>query len=417
MLMKKLTLVLIIPILLESIVVSLNPIAMKRIIYTISLLIFFSACRSVDKALEKGEYEHAIQLAKKRIIGKNNKSTKNVKFLEKAHAKILKRDTERIKILTDDNKPENLDEIFSIYADINDRQEAIRPFVPLISKDGYKAQFTFLRTEDLMKRTSKKASNYHYELANEYLAKAEAGDKFSARDALNELDIVNRYYKHYEDVETLRKKAIFLGKTRILVKTKNRTRVSIPKGFEDDLLTMNVKSMNSLWSEYFTSVPEGIDIDVVSEIELRTFVVSPEREFVREYVDSKEVREGWDYFLDSNGNVAKDTLGNDIKKPKYKTIFADVIEVKRDKYAKVSGIIRLYDAKTKEQLKTESFNVESGFEDISASFIGDRKALSNSSLKCIKTNPLPFPSDQSLSMDAAGKLKSIMKSKMKKFII
>lgn len=390
---------------------------MKKLLYLLSLIILTSACRSVEKAMDRGDYEQAIFLAKKRTAGKKNKSTKNVQYLEEAYAKILKRDLNAIKILQDEKRPENLDEIFVIYADIDARQEAIRPLLPLISKDGYKAEFKFMHVDGLMKETSEKAAAYHYKNALNFLTLAEQGDKYSARKALKELDIVNRYFKHYDDVDALRDKARFLGKTRVLVKTENRTLVNMPFGFEQDLLAINVKSLNTLWTEYYTTAPTHAKIDVVSEIELRNFEVSPEREFVREYTDSKEVQNGFEYFYDTNGNVAKDTLGNDIKRPRMVNIFADVLEIRRDKFAKVGGVIKFYDARSKEMLKSRNFEVESGFQDIAGSYRGDRRALSQASKKCLKSNPLPFPTDASLALDAAGKLKSIMKKEMKKFII
>ncbi len=390
---------------------------MKNYLYLIGLIILMSACRSVEKAIDDGNYEKAILLAKKRIHGKKNKSTKNIQYLEEAYAKLLKRDTDRIKILNDENRPENLDEIYLIYADIHDRQEALRPLLPLISKDGYKAQFKFLHVNDLMKKVSSEASAYHYNYAKDLLERAKRGDKYAARDAYTELDHVNKYYMHYKDTDELKRLAVDLGKTRVLLRTENRTQVAMPIDLERDILAVNVKALNSLWTEYYTLKPLNEQIDIVSEIEIRDFAVSPERELIREYVDTKEVQDGYEYFFDSNGNVAKDTLGNDIKKPKMVTIFADVMEIRRDKYATVGGVIKFYNAETKEMLNSRNFTVESGFEDISASFRGDRRALSSNSLKCIKSNPLPFPSDASLALDAAIKLKGIMKTEIKRFVI
>lgn len=388
---------------------------MKRILYTLTVLITISSCKSVNRMIENGDYESAVYLAKKRLVGDKKKSTKNVMYLEEAYSKLLDRDLNEVKFLADENRPENYDEIFHIYADINDRQNAIQPLLPLVSKDGYKAQFKFLRVEDLMKETSAKSAKYHYDYAQELLARAKAGDKYAAKKAYAELKNVNRYYKHYEDVEILRLKAIDLGKTRILVKSSNKSRVSMPIDFEEELLSFNIASMNDLWTEFHTSTEKNIDY--VSEVEIRDFIVSPEREFVRSFVDSKEIEDGWEYFYDSNGNVAKDTLGNDIKKPKFITIFAEVTEIKREKAATVGGAIKMINANTGEILSSESFSVESIFTDIACDFRGDRRALSDNAIKYHKVNPLPFPNDAILALDAAGKLKGIMKSEMKRMHI
>ena len=287
----------------------------------------------------------------------------------------------------------------------------------MVGKDGYRAEFKFVKVDGLIKNTAKEAAGYHYRVANDYLAKAEKGDKWAARKAYTHLQDVERHYRHYNDLQSLKEKALFLGTTRIMVRAENRSLVAMPVGFQEALLAVNVKSLNDQWTEYFTVKPSYAEIDMVAEMEITNFHVSPEREFVREYQDRKEIEDGWEYFYDSNGNVAKDTLGNDIKKPRMVWIHADVLEINRSKSANVGGIIKFYDSRTTELVNSKNFNVTSDFNDFVCTFKGDRRALSKHTRGRLNNHPRPFPTDESIALQAASKLKSFMLNEIKRFVI
>jgi len=367
--------------------------------------------------IENGDYESAIYTAHKRLKGDKKKSNKNVKYLEEAYAKILKRDMQRIKFLTDQNKPENFDKIYRIYDDIKNRQYALEPLLPLVSKSGYYAEFKFIKVNEAIGKIANKAAEYHYDLGKDLLKNARRGHKFSAREAYDELSLTKQYFNHYKEVDQLLSEALFLGKTRVLVTTINKSNVAMPKGFENEVLNIEVKALDDRWTEYFASAPAKLKIDVKAEVQLRQFDIGPEKEFVREFVESKEVEDGFEYFYDRNGNVAKDSLGNDIKKKKYKTIFATITEIKREKAALVGGLIIFNNEESNETLQSKSFTVESVFDDYACHFRGDRRALTANSRKYLKTQPAPFPNDHFLVMDAAEKLKFILMDEIKRFVI
>ena len=48
---------------------------MKWILYTFTLLIVISSCKSVQELVDKGDYDGAIYLAAKKLHGKKNKKT------------------------------------------------------------------------------------------------------------------------------------------------------------------------------------------------------------------------------------------------------------------------------------------------------------------------------------------------------
>ena len=57
------------------------------------------SCKSIDKLVERGQYDEAIVLATKKLAGKKNKKTSYVRNLEKAFDKITSMDMDKINAL------------------------------------------------------------------------------------------------------------------------------------------------------------------------------------------------------------------------------------------------------------------------------------------------------------------------------
>ena len=84
---------------------------------------------------------------------------------------------------------------------------------------------------------------------------------------------------------------------------------------------------------------------------LSKFQELPEEVKENNYSETKEIEDGFDYELDANGNVKKDTAGNDIKIIKYKTIRCNVKELHQFKTARISGTIDYLDNYNNKLLK------------------------------------------------------------------
>ena len=137
--------------------------------------------------------------------------------------------------------------------------------------------------------------------------------------------------------------------------------------------------------------------------------VAPESVKEIQYVESKEVQDGWDYFLDNKGNVKKDSLGNDIKKPKYKTISCTVNETYQSKKAIISGSLDYINNDNNQLIKTDPITAESFFEYRSATGIGDLNALKPETKSKLGKLPVPFPSGFNMLLQAGQNLKSMVK--------
>ena len=135
---------------------------------------------------------------------------------------------------------------------------------------------------------------------------------------------------------------------------------------------------------------------------------STEQLIESKFTEEKRIEDGWEYVLDNNGNVAKDSLGNDIKRTVYKIITADVKEVKQLKQGNVLGSFDIIDRKKQQVLKSVDFNEALIFENIFATVSGNENALSNETKGRIRGRFVPFPSDQQMIIDVSDILKSRM---------
>ncbi len=187
----------------------------------------------------------------------------------------------------------------------------------------------------------------------------------------------------------------------------NSTDKIMPKGFEVAILNVTLKNLNQKWINFDTKERKNLFYDYTILLSLKNIEVSPEHVRTKEYEESLEVDDGFQYVLDKKGNVKKDTAGNDIKIPKTKIIKAYVKETMLDKSAIVNGTIDIYDNRSDQLIKTETITFRSDFQHGWAKAKGDLKALKPNTRKKLKYNRIPFPSDLQMIYDTNENLKNI----------
>jgi hypothetical protein len=101
----------------------------------------------------------------------------------------------------------------------------------------------------------------------------------------------------------------------------------------------------------------------------------------------------------------KDSLGNDIKTKKYKTLQCALVETVQAKACQIDGDIEIVQINPKKVLKKDPMGAQSNFEHVSARAIGDVQALNQTQLNKTKTQPMPFPSDMEMVFRCSEALK------------
>ncbi|MEK7254112.1 MAG: hypothetical protein AAB316_05160, partial [Bacteroidota bacterium] len=332
--------------------------SVKPFVFSLLATLLFTACNTGMKMLEQGQFDQAIHLSVKKLSGKKKKKERHVATLEEAFARATTADMRKIEALKKEGREENWVKINDLHRTIRHRQELIEPLLPLYDEHGKKAEFRFVKVEDLEIESKDRAADFYYAEGKRKLAEAERGDKQAARDAWNEFAKIERYYKNYKDEENLMRRAKELGTVHVLFKMENNSRAILPKDFEREIKRVSVRDLDSEWRNVHLNPESGIDYDYTVVMNLREIDVSPDLQKEREYVDDKTIEEGWEYVLDSKGNVLKDSAGNDVKIPKKVLIQARVFEVHQHKAAIVGGRLEFFDNRRNEVVQTEPLSVE-----------------------------------------------------------
>jgi len=375
---------------------------MKKLIpYFVILTLLFAGC-SAKKDLINGNYDLAIRKTVRKLK-KNPEKIKHLDILEQAFSNANRRDTERITFLKKEGTPNIWDEVFKTYSKMKRRQDIVKAlsFVP--------TNISFVDYDEEIIRAKQKAAEYFYAHGKKLLA---SNNRDDARKAFYDFQKVKSYYSDFKDVDKQIKLAEHLGTSHVLFKMQNKTGILLPPAFEEDLMKISVTDLNRQWLRYYSNGNEDLQYDYTVLVNLKMIDVSPESVKEKHYTEKKEVRDGWSYVLDEKGNVKKDTAGNDIKIPKYKTISCAVVESHQRKAAMVSGTLDYLNNSSGQLIKTDPVTSEAIFEHMSALAIGDISALKPETKKLIGRTPVPFPMDGDLIMQASAHLKQMVKDIM-----
>jgi hypothetical protein len=382
------------------------------------LLMTFISCTSIEKLVDSGQYDKAIYFITNKLSGAKVNKAEYVKGLETAFKKATDRDMAFVEKLKNEGNPESWETILSVYATISNRQESIRPLLPLTDENGKKANFLFVNTNDLEKEAKEQTINFLYSSAKDFLQEARSTkDRISARKAYDALLRLKNYSSRFMDVPQLEREARELGITKILVNVQNYSQAVFPAGLEDEILRLGFRDLDREWQKFDAYPERNREYDLGITLILSNVQVSPGAVSEKSFSEKKDIPDGFQYVLDEKGNVKKDTAGNDIKLPKNKVIEAQILEVFQSKSAGLSGRLEVVDLHTKGVRESRDINTVAIFENRAASFKGDERALTEDTKKRLGNRPAVFPTDAILLLEAARKLRPLVISELRKIRI
>ena len=378
----------------------------------------FISCTSIEKLVDSGQYDKAIYFSTNKLSGAKVNKAEFVKGLETAFKKATDRDMAFVEKLKNEGNPESWETILSVYATISNRQESIRPLLPLTDENGKKANFLFVNTNDLEKEAKEQTINFLYSSAKDFLQEARSTkDRIPARKAYDALLRLKNYSARFMDVPQLEREARELGITKILVNVLNYSQAVFPAGLEDEILRLGFRDLDREWQKFDAYPEKNREYDLGITLILSNVQVSPGAVSEKSFIEKKEIPDGFQYLLDEKGNVKKDTAGNDIKLPKNKVIEAQILEVFQSKSAGLSGRLEVVDLHTKGVRESRDINTVAIFENRAASFKGDERALTEDTKKRLGNRPAVFPTDAILLLEAARKLRPLVISELRKIRI
>jgi hypothetical protein len=176
-------------------------------------------------------------------------------------------------------------------------------------------------------------------------------------------------------------------------------------------LEESISVKNAFWIQYYTE-RNDIEIDYTASLVVNALEVGPEVIREERIPRSKKIADGWEYVLDTKGNVAKDTLGNDIRKTRYSEVHAVLLKTHQEKGVNLRGRVDLQDAHNGQIIEIRPVQVESRFYHLAQTFFGDERALDKEDRVIIGL--LPFPGDESMMLEVAELVRPVFTAELGK---
>lgn len=385
---------------------------MKKTILLFTFILFIASCgvKKTQNLLSEGDYDAAIDRAVEGLRSNKNAKGKQdyVYLLEEAFAKAKERDLRNLDLLAKDGNPRNYEVIYKTYLQLNNRQDRIRPILPLpLLNKGRNAYFPFDNYNDKIISSRNTLSKYLYDNSKALML---TNDKLIFRRAYDDLNYLNQINPNYKDVVKLMDEAQFKGTDFVNIALKNETNMVIPTRLQQDLLDFSTYGMNEKWTVCHNVKQKGVNYDYGLIINFTNIMISPEQVKENVFYKEKQIKDGLKTLLDNRGKVVKDSLGNAIKIDNFKTVKARIYESNQFKACQVTANVDYVNLKTNQLLQSFPINSEFIFQNSYATFKGDRRASDEEYNAYFDRDYLPFPTNEQMVFDTGEDLKNKVKN-------
>lgn len=382
---------------------------MKKILLTVLVFAFLLSCstrRQMEKTISYGNYDRAINDAIGKLkINKDRRGKADIiMLLEEAYVKATARDLENISFLKKDSNPESYLRIFDAYTSLDNRQEAIKPLLPLYIK-GNEVRFDF---NDYSNEIITYRNSASLQLYNNAQGLLNSKNKFDIRAAYNQLREIEDINPNYKDTRELMNIAHQRGTDFVLVDMINDSGKIIPARLENDLLNFSSYGLNNFWLQFHSTPEEKVNYDFNMKVNLRDINISPEQIRERQIIKEKQIADGKEDLIE-NGKVVKDSLGNAIKVDRLKTVRCEYYEFTQFKASQITGNVEYYNLSNNQLVDAFPISSEFIFEHIYATSRGDRRALDTSLIPFLELRAVPFPTEEQMIFDTGEDLKMQLK--------
>ena len=384
---------------------------MKKItLFALLISLFSCGVKTTRNYLTSGDYDSAIKRAVEGLQGNKNIKGKQdyVYLLEEAFAKAKERDLRNIEAWKIGKNPADFEKIYTTYVQLNQRQESIRPLLPLtLLAENRVAQFPFDQYNQQTIESKIALSEYLYSNSKALLG---SKNKMNFRRAYDDLGYINQINPGYKDVNFLQNDALQRGTDYVTVFTKNETNMVIPVRLQNDLLDFSTFGLNDKWTVYHSTKQKGLNYDYGLIVNFRQINISPEQLKEREFVNEKQIKDGTKPLLNAQGQQVIDNTGHVVMVDNLKTIRAQVYESKQFKSCNVVAKVDYMDLNSNQLIETFPLSSEFVFENTYARYSGDRLACDPNYFSFFNRRTVPFPQNEQMVFDAGQDLKNKLKS-------
>lgn len=368
---------------------------MKRIITFLIVGIFIFGCSSSSKHLQTGNYDAALQKSAKKIRKKPSDFEEKEVF-NNAYRMAYAKDNDEITRLKAQANPANWAKIYATYLRIKSRQDLAKS----LPDNG----LTFDRTNfnGEIANAKAKATAYAFDNGVRLLAK---NNRFDARKAYTSFLETKRFTPNYKNVDEKLQIAQLKGTTNVFYRVEDKLKTERSKQITTDLQNLDFSSLNKNWKNYDAYIDKSIKYNYDIVLSLLAVDISADQLKDSSFIEKKLVKDGFDYVLDSKGNVRKDSLGNDIKTYNYRNISATVQRFTQSKSIRMKGVITYINKENSQILKKENIVANHAFTHNYTVATGDTRALTAKTVQDIKVPKKAYPKDAELIIQGVKSFK------------
>lgn len=347
-----------------------------RLIPVLLLGAMLTACNTTKKLFEAHEYDQVIQRLAPKICD-GDKNAEHIDMLAASYHNANQADHERIQTLKNTGQPDVWPEIYQRFCNMRGRDDAVKCFPDEIldGKNLIKVAY-----ENEMVAARNKAENYLVAKTNQLLGTNTKEDALEAKSCIEQLSNIN---KANSNLPLLWKRCQLRVADRLLVTVDNRTEIPLSRGFIDAVLRFdNGETLANV--EGASGRPRLKKNDVEARIVVNDVQATPDR---HDEVTFQETNAG-------------------------KTV--EVTDHTQNKVVVLMGTVQYFNAESEQAFATVPFEVKSAFRNSYTTIKGDREVCSAETLSRLDSRPLPFPTDESMLVDAAKRLNDIVANELKK---
>lgn len=359
--------------------------------------------------MAQGNYDQAIDQSLN-YLQKNRYGKKAPEFhqlLFESYNKAVEKDKRTLAYLTQDSNPESLEQKFNVLLKLEQRQNKIRPLLPI---NGFNFKTENYTSETLSTRN--KLSEYLYKKANDKLASKNKQFIREAHDDFNYLQEINPNYKNVPSlIDVSRAK----GMGYVIISFHNNTSQIIPQKLADNLLNLEQYNLDNYWTTYQTYVDNNIHYDFELKLIYDEIIISPERVKESIFTKQKEIVQGKEYVLDKNGNVQKDSKGNDIKRDKKVKITSKFHQFSQTKTCEIKARASISKIDNNQVLFSMPISSLFIFDHYFATQSGDKRALDDHFIDMLANREIPFPSNEQMITDTGNDVKCQLQEALVKY--
>lgn len=384
---------------------------MKKITFLIAFFLLLTSCgvKQTQNNLANGNYDAAIDIALSNLRSNKDKKGKQdyIYLLEEAFTKAKERDLNTVELLSIENNPNNLEKLYNTYLALNERQEKIKPLLPLKLIDkGRDADFKFDNYNNQIVNTRNALSSFLYSNAKSLML---TKNKMDYRKAFDDLVYLDKINPNYKDASYIRDEAQFKGTDFVIVYTNNETNMIIPVQLQNDLLDFKSYKLNDKWTVFHNNKQKDITYDYEMIINFSSILISPEQIKEKEIIKERQIVDGQKKQLDANGKVILDRNGKPIMIDNLVKASVKIHEIQQFKSCQITANVKYIDRKTKQSSQSFPISSEFIFENIYSTFKGDRRAADDNYAYFDK-KIIPFPTNEQMVYDTGEDLKTKINS-------